>query len=95
MYHKYQLHRIPEYPEQSDGCLHSKEQIRTVSGMPASIFLSDATYLLILCELSPSLSESVRTEQVLEESLVSCFLHQVLLPFLLQFPGFFHRLHAY
>ena len=57
----------------SDGCLHSKERIRTVSGMPASIFLSGLRIYDILCGLLPSLSGSVHTEQVLQEPPVSYF----------------------
>ena len=40
-----------------DGCLHSKVQIRTVTGMPASICQQMQHIFLHLCELLPSQEE--------------------------------------
>ena len=52
--------------EQSDGCLRSKEQIQTVSGMQASICPAKATYFRCsLCEPLPSPAESAHTVPVL------------------------------
>ena len=70
MYHRYQPHRILECPVLSDDCLHNMEQIQTVSGMQASIFLSVLHIYDILYDLLPSPSESARTVQASEGSQV-------------------------
>ena len=48
---------LPEYLWKQGGCLHSKAQIRTVTGMPASIYQQMQHIFLHLYELLPSQEE--------------------------------------
>ena len=69
-------------PVLSNGCLHSKVRIQTVSGMQASICRQLLHICGNLCALRSSQEVSTHTGQVLQGFQVFCYLHQALSEFI-------------
>ena len=95
MLRRYPLHRTPECPFLSAGCLHNMVQNQIVSGMPASIFLRLQYIFCIPCDFLSSQAVSVRTEPVFPVFQAFYFLLSIPAPYPKRPVGFFYLQHAY